>query len=65
MFFSLAWLVLFMTFSEGEPPKTAFRSRVDGGRSVFGVAGCMAAASVGVLLKLNLSLVMGFGRFRF
>jgi len=47
----------------GEPPETAIRSWVDGGGSVFGVAGFMAALSVGVLLALNILSLMGFRSF--
>ena len=44
-----------------EPPETAFRSWVDGGSSVFGVAGFRAAPAVGVFLTVNLLRLTGFG----
>jgi hypothetical protein len=46
-----------------EPPKTAFRSQVDDGGSVFGVAGFIAAPSVCVFLTVNLLWLIGFGSF--
>jgi hypothetical protein len=47
----------------GEPPKTAFRTQVDGGRSVFGVAGLMAAPSICVFLPFDPLWLMGFRLF--
>src|ERR1035438_7888108 len=48
----------------GEPPKTTFRSRVDGGSSVFGVDGFMAAHPSGCFfLTFAPSWLMGFGSY--
>jgi hypothetical protein len=47
-------------FGFREPPETVFRSWVEGGgSSVFGVAGFMAAAWVGLFLTVNLPGLMG------
>src|ERR1035437_612906 len=45
------------------PPKTAFRSWVDGGSSVFGVAGFIAASSVCIFLMFDLPLLISFRSF--
>lgn len=47
-----------------KPPKTLFRSWVDGDSSVFGVAGFMAAPSVWVFLTFDPSWLIGFRSFR-
>ena len=41
-----------------EPPQTTFPSWVDGGHSVFGVAGFMAAPSIGGFLRLDPSSLL-------
>jgi hypothetical protein len=46
-----------------EPPKTTFRSRVGGGRSVFGVAAFKAAPSVCVFLTFDPLSLIGFRSF--
>jgi hypothetical protein len=45
---------------KGDPPKTTFRSWVDGGGSVFGVDGFMMASSVRAFLTFDPSWLMGF-----
>src|ERR1017187_4271381 len=47
-----------------EPPKTAFRSWDDGGSSVFGVKGFIAAPSVCIFKTFDPLLII-VGRFRF
>jgi hypothetical protein len=54
-------LMIWMIFKE--PPKTAFRSWVDGSSSVFGVDGFMAAPPVYVFLTFDPSWLLGFRLF--
>src|ERR1035437_7749279 len=51
-------LMIWMIFKE--PPKTAFRSWVDGGSSVFGVDDFMAASFVGIFLTFDPLSLIGF-----
>src|ERR1035437_2469913 len=46
-----------------EPPKTAFRSWVDGGSSVCGVADFIAASFVGIFMTFDPSWLIGFRSF--
>jgi hypothetical protein len=47
----------------GEPPKTASRSWIDGGSSVFGVAGLIAAPCVSIFMMFDRPLLLGFRSF--
>mgnify|MGYP001568444507 CR=1 FL=1 len=47
-------------FDTREPPKTAFRSWVDGGRSVFGVDGFIAAPCFCIFMTLDPLWLIGF-----